>query len=289
MAANSIIPFAQAGGANVQSDATYAAASDRTNGNQPGIASSALNNKALRQASAIAVGVAQFLADKQSVDVTDALLGSAISAMLQDAIRASALGYAGMATIAGTATLTAADLGKMFQLSGSSFTVTLPAASACPPGTALHFGASSLSGTVSIVRAGTDTIGHGSGFNAQTSVAMRNGDGLTLVSNGGGAWIAASKTNALPGSIATPGWMQLPCGIIIQWGTVTGVNSTTAITTSFPITYPSLCYTLTSTQVSPGVAGATQRIVEAEIISAAQFKLYGNTTANACYWQSIGS
>lgn len=87
MALNKIVPFAQAGGANVQTQTDYEASTSRTNGNQPGVASAPLNNKALRQATAIAVGVAQFLADYQATDVDDSLTGTALSTMIRDALR----------------------------------------------------------------------------------------------------------------------------------------------------------------------------------------------------------
>lgn len=74
MATSNILQFAPTDtGSNLLSDAAYLAASDRTNGNQPGVASSRLNNKALRQSSAVAAGVAQFIANRQGTNITDAL------------------------------------------------------------------------------------------------------------------------------------------------------------------------------------------------------------------------
>ena len=68
---NEFLPFATGGGANVEAQATYSADSDRTNGNQPGIARSALNNKALRQATVVASQLAQFLANAMNINVVD--------------------------------------------------------------------------------------------------------------------------------------------------------------------------------------------------------------------------
>lgn len=83
MATNSIIQFSPNDtGTNLLTDAAYLAASDRSNGNQPGIASAKLNNKALRQASLIAAGVAQFIADRQATNVVDTLTPAQIAAML---------------------------------------------------------------------------------------------------------------------------------------------------------------------------------------------------------------
>ncbi len=56
---------------NLLTQAEYAAATDRTIGNQPGVASSKLNNKALRQATYVAGQVAQYVSDSLAADVLD--------------------------------------------------------------------------------------------------------------------------------------------------------------------------------------------------------------------------
>ncbi len=72
MATNNILAFCPTdSGTNLLSQVDYAAATDRTNGNQPGVASSKLNNKALRQASLVASQLAQFVADKTGASVLD--------------------------------------------------------------------------------------------------------------------------------------------------------------------------------------------------------------------------
>jgi hypothetical protein len=95
MATNYILPFAQGGGALVQTTTTYTADSQRSLGNQPGVARPDFVNKALRQLSAICAGVGQFIADNQGSDVTDDLLASVISTMLKNACKASAQSPAG--------------------------------------------------------------------------------------------------------------------------------------------------------------------------------------------------
>lgn len=93
MAANNILPFAPVDtGTNLDSQATYAAATDRTNGNQPGVARSKLVNKALRQSSIIAAGVAQFIADNQGADVNDTLTPAQVAAMLKTASKGVLIG-----------------------------------------------------------------------------------------------------------------------------------------------------------------------------------------------------
>jgi hypothetical protein len=63
MPTNDFVPVATAGGANVLSQSAYLSSSALTAGQQPGIASSAFNNKALRQATYIASCLAQFCVD----------------------------------------------------------------------------------------------------------------------------------------------------------------------------------------------------------------------------------
>jgi len=68
---NEFLTFAIGGGANVESQADYAVDPAQDLGQQPGIASSALNNKALRQACYIASQVAQFLVNQTGTSLYD--------------------------------------------------------------------------------------------------------------------------------------------------------------------------------------------------------------------------
>lgn len=88
MATNEILPFASTNtGTNLLTQAEYAADAQRTTGNQPGIARSKLVNKSLRQASIMAAGLAEFIADYQSNNVTDSLTAQNIADYLVAAIR----------------------------------------------------------------------------------------------------------------------------------------------------------------------------------------------------------
>ena len=91
MAENQILPFAQGQDANVLSQSDYAGDAMRLAGHQPGVARSALENKALRQATSMAAGLAQFIADGQADDVTDAKTPAEIAAMLADASTANVM------------------------------------------------------------------------------------------------------------------------------------------------------------------------------------------------------
>lgn len=71
MPTNDFLAFAAASGANVESQINYAADPLLPIGNQPGIAVSAFNNKAIRQSSIIMSQVAQFMANQTNTNVQD--------------------------------------------------------------------------------------------------------------------------------------------------------------------------------------------------------------------------
>lgn len=90
MATNEILPFATSNtGTNLLTQAEYAADEQRTIGHQPGIARSKLANKAMRQASLLAAGLAEFIADYQANNVTDSLTPQQIADYLLAAITAN--------------------------------------------------------------------------------------------------------------------------------------------------------------------------------------------------------
>jgi len=90
MATNEILPFASTNtGTNLLTQAEYAADAQRTIGHQPGIARSKLENKALRQASLMAAGLAEFIADYQANNVTDSLTAQQVADYLLAAINAN--------------------------------------------------------------------------------------------------------------------------------------------------------------------------------------------------------
>lgn len=80
---NNFLPFCPTDtGTNLLSQADYAADADRTSGNKPGVASSALNNKAVRQANFVTSQLAQFLADQSGADLLDDAVSARILAQI---------------------------------------------------------------------------------------------------------------------------------------------------------------------------------------------------------------
>jgi microcystin-dependent protein len=71
MVTNDFVPFATGVGANVEAQATYLTDPQTAAGQQPGIARSAINNKAIRQATSIAAALAQYMANQTGNNVLD--------------------------------------------------------------------------------------------------------------------------------------------------------------------------------------------------------------------------
>lgn len=89
MATNEILTFAGTDtGTNLLTQAEYTSDSQRAIGNQPGIARSKLVNKAMRQSTLVAAALAQYMANRQAVDVVDTKTVSELEAMLVNAIAA---------------------------------------------------------------------------------------------------------------------------------------------------------------------------------------------------------
>lgn len=87
MATNEILPFATTNtGTNLLTQSEYVADEQRPIGHQPGIARSKLANKAMRQASLISAGLAEFIADYQGNNVTDSLTPQQVADYLLDAL-----------------------------------------------------------------------------------------------------------------------------------------------------------------------------------------------------------
>ena len=104
MAANEIKKFASTA-TNILSQIEYEADAEKDSGNLPGTARSKLVNKAALQASIVAAALAQFIADNQGTDVTDALTPAALSAMFLAALQAAGISPDASTTVKGIAEL----------------------------------------------------------------------------------------------------------------------------------------------------------------------------------------
>lgn len=97
MATIDFLPFATGSGANVMSQAEWAALTQRLSGFQSGVAQSAQLNKAWRQSSIMAAVIAQFISDITGQDVIDDGTTASILANLKSAVSAQATAVVGTA------------------------------------------------------------------------------------------------------------------------------------------------------------------------------------------------
>jgi microcystin-dependent protein len=86
---NDFVAFATGSGANVLSQASYLANAQLPIGQQSGVASSALNNKALRQATYVVSQIAQYIANCLGANVLDNATPATLLAQIQAAFRPS--------------------------------------------------------------------------------------------------------------------------------------------------------------------------------------------------------
>lgn len=128
MPVNNFLPFCPTDtGTNLLSQPDYSVATDRDVGNQPGVASSKLVNKSIRQATFITSQIAQFISDQTGQDVVDDANTAALLAQIN-----LAFGTTSSRTVtfaAGTKTLAATDGIVYLGTSGGAYTFTIPAAS----------------------------------------------------------------------------------------------------------------------------------------------------------------
>jgi hypothetical protein len=270
MATNEILPFAQGGGANVQSQVDYAAEPLRSSGNVAGIARAPVNNKALRQASVIAAGVAQFAADNQATNITDSLTPAQFSEVLGNSIGAVS-GIHSVSMSNANVTLTNAQALKSVILITGTLTANLQ----------LIFPAvgkqwqviNNATGSFSV----TCKTASGSG------VASLPGTVLSIVCDG---------TNIVSGSpalLSGAGWQKLESGLLIQWGTVT-TSAAGTVSGSWPIAFPNACFGAVVTGAVPGgsiyVSSIFQRTLAG--FSASTRSNTGVNTSEVCSYITIG-
>ncbi len=181
MVTNEILPFCPTNtGTNLLTQVAYAAADDRDSGNKPGVASSKLNNKVLRQSAFVASQIAQYISDRLAADVLDDGVTATLLAQIKRA-------FSGTIVNVGTKTTTYTILNTddllFADATGGAFTMTLPAASANPGKIYYLVKKDSSVNAVTIARAGSDTINGLTSTSLPTQFAP-----IILVSDGVSKW-----------------------------------------------------------------------------------------------------
>lgn len=203
MPTNDFVPFCPTDtGTNLESQSAYLADANRTNGNQPGLASSKLNNKALRQATFIASQLAQYLSNDNGADVLDNANTASLLAQIQASIQAMPPVITSHLSGTGTHNCTYyffvasanATVGATYTNNGVTFTVS----TTLTAGTLLV-----VTGTGYPAVTGTLTKATGTGDAAITFYAFRPPLFLTFTMIGGGGGGSGSGTT--PGAGGTGG------------------------------------------------------------------------------------
>ena len=309
MATNEILRFAETDtGTNLLTQAEYAADSQRPIGNQPGVARSKLVNKALRQSSLIAAGVAEFLADNQSNNITDSLTPQNIADCMAVCVRS--LGVP-TAVAGGTADAITADFTPNVALTngttvivraGAANTTTTPTfapdgltAKTIVKGNNLALAAGDIAGAGHWLEMNFDSVldkwvllnPYGAGIQiastAEAQAYASDSVALTPLK----MWQAMQGSNA---SFANNGYQKLPGGLIIQWGTNTGGNPAASI--SFHIAFPNAALSVTAT-LSTGGTGSNVQSCSVKTISASGMTLLtmdssGQNFDKQVRWIAIG-
>jgi hypothetical protein len=197
----------------------------------------------------------------------------------------------GISVVSATATLSNAVIGgTVIGNSASAIAQTLPAASSVPAGARIEF-LNINTGTLTVQRAGSDTLNPNN--STVTSLALGNGDTLTLESNGTNAWYAVSGSVALGYSAAflatltANGYLKLPSGRILQHGT-TSCAASADTNVTLPITFPNAFDdVLTSADYTPN-SGAIYKTASG-VISTSQFAVrHDSASAINVHWFAIG-
>lgn len=232
---NDFLTFATGGGANVLSQAAYAALTSLlANGYQAGVAQSSQLNKTWRQAAIMAAVLAQYVADS-GPNVVDDGTTATILTNLKNAVRIS--NKATTVTAASVA-LTAADCGVILvNATSNNVTITLPAVNAITSASLKYefVRVDATANTVTINRAGSDTFVGGA-----TSITLSGQkDNRSISGNGAALW--ATTTAGGNQSLATSGYREIGGGLLMQWG-FADASATSTGTTAFPITFPITLY-----------------------------------------------
>lgn len=253
---NKILKFAGSA-TNVLTQEEYEDDAQRASGHVPGVARSQLANKEAKQATAVAAGVAQFIADRQDADVVDGLTPEAFSAMLAEAIvvavpnatdevkgvvelstvpetqvagtgaAASAAVVVTPASLQGlTATLTRRGLVELATSTGEGaanevITGTKDDRAVTPLGLARRIASTTLRGIVELATSEETAAGE----DEERAVTPK---GLADLFTG---------DNVL---LESPGYAIFPNGLIVQWGSVDTGDSGDPVV--FPVAFTTACF-----------------------------------------------
>ena len=125
------------------------------------------------------------------------------------------------------------------------------------------------------------------------SLSYQSGQGLTYQTASGNVLVindSGNIINAGAHSIAANGYSWLPNGLLMQWGSYANANSTSN-TISFPIDFPTTCFSVTVTGSATGITNASATNLPAvTATSTSTFAVItGNATHSTIRWMAVGN
>lgn len=272
MGTNDFLTFAGATGANVITQAAYAALAAQQTGFQAGVSQSAQLNKVWRQSSIMAAVMGQFIADYSGQNAVDDGTTANLETNFKKAINAAGITASqfdnstslattaflqrqgiqasGVSIVTATSALTLANAGGTAFLTASSATTqTLPALSTFPIGARVEF-INAGTGTATIAQNAADSNGFVTNGGARpSSMTLGPGDTLTVekvdvTGSGVYAWACVIGSAQLGSaavfgaSLSSAGYQKLPSGLIVQWGGITTSAANTFQDFALPIAFP---------------------------------------------------
>ena len=215
------------------------------------------------------------------------------AAYIPPPISSGGVAHLGVTSVAATTTLTGTAYGTLVLLSGTTYSIDLPAAiDISDPATPneIYF-LNTGTGVVNVVVQGADEIGVNN--RTVTNIDILPGSTLHIISTGLGFFHVVGGTAHLPYSdmfesnLASPGYQVLPSGLILQWGAasenITAGDESTAVT--FPITFPN---TVMGVFLTPSTTDETLNVVAYDQVTAS-FTWTSTFTGNQThFWFALG-
>jgi len=92
-------------------------------------------------------------------------------------------------------------------------------------------------------------------------------------------------------SLNTNGYIKLPSllgGLVMQWGTVSGLNDNTPTTAGFNLTFPNAAYAVFANDNGPNAASGNPRTMGCQISSTSQFTILSSGSGASAFWWAVG-
>lgn len=199
--------------------------------------------------------------------------------------------FAGVSVVTVSQALTVAHVGRLIMVGGNGQTYTLPAANAVPNGSSITLSGFSSNAANTIQRAGADSI-YVSGVGGITSFPLKNGDSITLTSDGAGWYFAdgnaaqgLNTSGSFGSSLVGNGYQKLPSGLIIQWGTTAVITAGSKLNVTYPLAWPVGAFMLQAFPINPG--NTASHFLESNNLGNT-FDLITNTGSVQAFWFAIG-